>query len=272
MIPSEKDLRQDVLNILSQSDVKITPQVLLKNIRSQFMLSSREAKKVLRDLVADQELCYNQIYGTTYIEKSFLKPVRVTRHFVLTPPGFHPPNEHCHTLVIGPGIAFGSGQHPTTQLCLEAIDRCFYKKKLLDRSESMIGADVGTGSGVLALSMVKAGLGSCRAFEIDPVSVNEVKKNVALNNLNGRIEIIDDFIPESPDTYDIMCANLRYPTLMSLSRLFASSLKRDGVLILSGVREWETKDLISNYSAMGIDCIWQDNEKQWSAVMLRYTH
>lgn len=261
--------KKGVLDILYQSDVKLTPVVLVKEIRDRFKCSSRAAKKIVSRLIADQELCYHQMYGATYIEKSFLRPVKVTGRFILSPSGFKPSeNDTCHTIVVEPGISFGSGQHPTTRLCLEAIDRCFYKGRQIDKPGITVGADVGTGSGVLAMAMVKAGLGSCNAYEIDPVSVNEAKKNVRANNLEKQIDVIADLMPSCPDGFGMICANLRCPTLKQLAPLFEQNLKSSGVLILSGLREWEKADLIGHYRKLGFNCIWQKDEKQWSGLML----
>ncbi len=245
----------------------MTPRVFIKEIRSKLKVSSSDAKKIINHLITEQELCYHQLYGSTYIEQSFLKPVRVTNHFILSPPGFKK-SDKGHTIIIEPGISFGSGQHPTTKLCLEAIDRCLYKKKMVENPLGCTCADVGTGSGVLALALVMAGLGSCRGYEIDPVSVHEARKNVVANGLEQQIDIIEDYMPQSLGAHAVICANLRYPTLKSLSELITTGLVPGGVAILSGLRDWEKKDLIDCYTKKGMTPVWDRDEKHWSAVML----
>ncbi len=272
MTASNEDInwsKADILDILYHSEVKLTPAVLVRKIRERLNCSARAAKKIINRLVAEQELTYHQMYGATYIEKSFLRPVRVTGCFVLSPPGFRVSDDPgSHTLIIEPGISFGSGQHPTTRLCLEAIDCCFFLDKRIHNPVAVCGADVGTGSGVLAMAMAKAGLGSCKAYEIDPVSVHEARKNVAANSLESRIEIIEDVMPPCPDAFGIICANLRYPTLIRLAPLFEQGLTQNGVLILSGIREWEKKELVDDYHQAGFNCVWQEDENRWSCVML----
>ena len=271
MIPLDKAGkagREDVLSVLYESPVKLTAQAFIREIRSRFGVSSRDAKKIINRLVNEQELSYHEMYGATYVEKSFLKPVQVTDHFVLSPPGFATPGDRgSHTIVIDPGISFGSGQHPTTRICLEAIDCCFYKKRIINRPASLMGADIGTGSGVLGMGLVLAGIGGCRAYEIDPVSVHEAKKNVAINELDSRMEIINGYISHAQEEYAVICANLRYPTLKKLSRLICSGLIPNGTAILSGFRPWEEAGLMACYRENGLTPVWQKTENNWSGIL-----
>ncbi len=171
-------------------------------------------------------------------------------------------------LIIEPGISFGSGQHPTTQLCIAAIDFCFFKKQMMDSKTSSTGADIGTGSGVLAMAMCLAGLASCKAYEIDPVSINEAKKNIALNHLTKRVKVIEDYMKESKNTFSIISANLRFPTLTLLSDMIYASLIENGIAIISGVREWEKDQFVTFYSEKGFRLVWQQDEKNWSGFVL----
>ena len=171
-------------------------------------------------------------------------------------------------LIIEPGISFGSGQHPTTQLCIAAIDFCFFKKQMMDSKTSSTGADIGTGSGVLAMAMCLAGLASCKAYEIDPVSINEAKKNIALNHLTKRIKVIENYMKESKNAFSIISANLRFPTLTLLSDMIYASLIENGIAIISGVREWEKKALLSCYLKKGFELVWQKDNKKWSGFVL----
>ncbi|RLC05694.1 MAG: hypothetical protein DRH34_01925, partial [Deltaproteobacteria bacterium] len=205
MNPSDsKADKKDVLNILFRSDVKLTAQAFIKEIKKRFFVSTFQAKRMLQKLIDEQELTYHYLYGATYVEQSFLKPVLITKNFILKPPGYGDRSNQNRKivqdkidqekieLVIEPGISFGSGQHPTTQLCLAAIDFCFFEKQMLDCEQSLTGADIGTGSAVLAMAMCLSGLSSCKAYEIDPVSINEAKKNVSLNHLAKKIKVIED--------------------------------------------------------------------------------
>ncbi len=270
--------KEAVLDIVYQSQVKLAPLALIKQIKSRFLVSSVEAKKVVKKLIDDQHLSYHYLYGTTYIEKSFLKPVKVSKHFILKPPGFQSSfGKKDIELTIETGISFGSGQHPTTQLCLKAIDFWFFEMEIFKNKKNLVQelndtgicADIGTGSGVLAMAMCKAGNFSCNAYEIDPVSINEAKKNIILNKLSKKIKLIDNYFFEQKNTFSIICANLRYPTLQELSGMIFQSLEGNGIAILSGVRVWEKEKLIHNFIEKGFEPVWQEDEKKWSAFVLK---
>ncbi|MFH2059922.1 MAG: 50S ribosomal protein L11 methyltransferase [Pseudomonadota bacterium] len=263
--------RDAALSIVFESLIKLTSQTYIKEIKSKFDISLMEAKKVLQQFIDEQELCYQYHFGATYIEKSFLKPVRISNHFILQPSGIPGCSKDPDDIgiIIEQGISFGSGQHPTTQLCLQAIDYCFFDCQMFKNTKSLISADIGTGSGVLAMALCKAGVSLCKAYEIDPISVHEARRNVVHNQLEQHIQVLDMFMPESKDTYDVICANLRFPTLKTLSDMIKSSLKDNGIAILSGVREWEKQDLITQFSNIGFSVLWQADDKNWSAFVLR---
>lgn len=261
--------KEDILNILYQSDVKLTAQAFIKEIKSRFSVSTFTAKKLLQQLIAEQELSYHYLYGSSYIEKSFLKPVRISKHFILKPPGFQARlNQDDIEIIIEPGISFGSGQHPTTRLCLQAIEFCFFQRRMVNFEQSAAGADIGTGSGVLAMAMCLSGLSFCNAYEIDSVSINETKKNIALNHLTRKIKVYEDEFKECIKPFSIISANLRFPTLAALSDMILESLTQNGIAVLSGVREWEKENLVALYTKKGFEIAWQRDEKKWSAFVL----
>ena len=261
--------REVVLNILYDSETRLTARAYIQQIASRLSTPVSQAKKVLTALVEEEELAFQEIYGSTYVTQNFLKPVRMTDHFFLKPPGRESlagPEEK--DILIEQGISFGSGHHPTTRLCLEAIDTICLSATSMAFDKDSTGADIGTGSGVLAIALCLAGIARCTAWEIDPNAVDEAQKNVAANHLSHRICVIEDHMPESLNQFSILCANLRVPTLKQLSGLFQSSLCPKGIIILSGIRQWEKKDLIAHYTKIGFTLIWQKDEKNWSGVVM----
>ncbi|WP_300455243.1 50S ribosomal protein L11 methyltransferase [Desulfobacula sp.] len=269
MIPFDMEAdKAAVLEILYQSDVRLTAQAYIKEIKAKASVSASAAKKIVRQLIDEQELSYHYLYGSTYVEKSFLKPVRITKRYVLTPPGFQTATTPADIdILIAPGISFGSGQHPTTRLCLEAMEACFLENPLGHTTPDLAGADIGTGSGVLAIAMCRSGLTACSAYEIDPVSICEAERNIALNHLTGNITLVETPFEVCRRRFSLICANLRFPTLKAVSDMICSSLTDTGMVILSGVREWEKDALITCYSKKGLDLVWQRDEKKWSGFV-----
>ncbi|MCK5836005.1 MAG: 50S ribosomal protein L11 methyltransferase [Desulfobacula sp.] len=257
-----------VLDILYQSDVRLTAQAYIREIKARFCITASAAKKILRQLIDEQALSYHYLYGSTYVEQSFLKPVRITKRYVLTPPGFQRAATPADIeILIAPGISFGSGQHPTTRLCLEAMEACSLENTMVPATSGLVGADIGTGSGVLAIAMCRSGITTCDAYEIDPVSICEAGRNIALNHLEKRIHLFEQPMEKSQTPVSIISANLRFPTLKAVSDMIWASLTDNGVAILSGVREWEKNDLVTCYSQKGFELVWQRDEKKWSGFV-----
>ncbi len=264
--------RDKFLAILFDSEAKLTPRSYIREITTRFKISSAAAKKVLQRFVEQQELCYQYHFGSTYIEKSFLKPVPVSDHFVLVPLASRNRESAPFTaidIILEQGISFGSGQHPTTRLCLAAIDYCMFEQQMFRNEKEPAAADIGTGSGVLAIALCKSGIARCNAYEIDPVSVHEAKKNIAHNGLEHCISLSDTTMTGQKNTYHVICANLRFPTLKSMSDVIRSSLADTGIAIFSGVREWEKQDMILHFSKKGFALVWQADDKNWSAFVLK---
>ncbi|RLB84373.1 MAG: hypothetical protein DRH26_19285 [Deltaproteobacteria bacterium] len=262
--------RDVVLAILYESETRLTARAYIQQIAAGLSISFIQAKKILKSLVNDQELAYQDLYGATYVAQNFLKPVRVTDHFFLKPSNRESlagPNDL--DILIDPGISFGSGHHPTTRLCLEAIDTAFLKTPEISFPKKSMGADIGTGSGVLAIALCRAGIECCKAWEIDPNAVNEARKNVAENHLAHRVTVIEDYMPVCDSQFSIICANLRFPTLKQLSGLIRTSLCPKGIIILSGIRQWEKEELIAHYTKLGFTLVWQMDEKNWSGLIMQ---
>ena len=262
--------RDAVLDILYESETRLTARAYIQQIAVGLSISFIQAKKILKSLVDDQELAYQDLYGATYVAQNFLKPVRVTDHFFLKPSNRESqagPDDL--DILIDPGISFGSGHHPTTRLCLEAIDTAYLKTPIIEFTKDSMGADIGTGSGVLAIALCRAGIECCKAWEIDPNAVSEALKNVAANHLAHRISIIQDYMPVCESQFSVICANLRFPTLKQLSGLIQTSLCPKGIIILSGIRQWEKEELISHYTKIGFTLVWQMDDKNWSGLILK---
>ncbi len=264
------DLLDHILTTVTDAQTRLTPQRLIKETSRVWGISPAEVKAAIRTLLDNGAISYTYMFGATCIEPSFAKPVRITDHFILSPPGF-PPSRDKETIEIRirPGISFGSGRHPTTRLCLRAMEYALITNRLLaSREEPHLAVDVGTGSGVLAIAAVKAGISSCLALDTDTVAAAEAEKNVALNHLSHRITVSHkemDTPPSAP--LSLVCANLRYPTLKSLADLFTRATGKGSLLIFSGIRPEESVPLTSLYESKGCYGVWQEQEKNWSGII-----
>jgi ribosomal protein L11 methyltransferase len=150
------------------------------------------------------------------------------------------PAEHSERLLIrmDPGSAFGTGSHPTTRLCLEALEQL-----AAERGGSLAGlqvADLGCGSGVLGLASLRLGASAVVAADTDSLAVTATTANVALNGLEthltvrlGSAEVLADLLPQGPA--DLLLCNILAPVIEALSPAFDQLLAASGVGLLSGL-------------------------------------
>ena len=172
------------------------------------------------DAVADQDW---ELSGRT----SFA-PVQISDRLWICPPWNPLPDSANRIQVtITPGLAFGTGTHPTTQLCLQQIEcHSFEGGKVLDW---------GCGSGVLAIAALRLGAGSATGVDLDPKAMMASRENALLNGVAGMLDLCTPDALSDDARYDLVVANILAGTIMELAGTLEQHLKPQGVLILSGI-------------------------------------
>lgn len=262
-------IREAILNEVSESREKLTPPELEKRLKQKLGARKTAIKTAIRKLVDDQELTYSYHYGCSFLELSFNKPTRISDHVVLKPPGIqYVPASNEVVIDIQPGASFGSGDHPTTRLAVRGIEQTLSCHGFFHKKKDLPALDIGTGSGVLAI--VAALLGATRVIgvDIDPCALAEAKKNVHLNKLEHCIKICDWKVDTICQTFALITANMRYPTIKRLSARIAQLTRTGGVLIVSGIKPDEVSDIIRVYAQHRFECIWKAHEKNWTGLVL----
>lgn len=259
-----------ILAILDSFDRRLTSQELVRETCRQTGLTASRVRHLIRRLSDSGKVSYTYEFGLSFVERSFSRPVQVTDRFTLTPypvretPGLIP-------VILEPGIAFGTGRHPTTRLCLAAIEAALIAPGLLRLPSTSLAIDVGCGCGVLAIAMVKAGIHHCLAVDTDLNAVSETEKNVLLNSLEARITVKTSTLEELRQPACLIAANLRAPTLHNLMPHFRSSLVSGGLAILSGFRPSESEDILMAAGNHDFSPVWAKDENRWSALILSCT-
>ena len=133
-------------------------------------------------------------------------------------------------LVLDPGMAFGTGTHGTTRLCLEALAECFDGASPPDTV-----LDVGTGSGILAIAAARLGAGKVVACDIDEEVRRVAQENVLQNGVEGCVEVTLRPLEELSGGYDLVLANILAEENVRLADQLLEKLNRGGVLVLSGI-------------------------------------
>lgn len=165
-----------------------------------------------------------------------------------------------------PGMAFGTGQHPTTRMCVEACE------KLVREGTRVL--DVGTGSGILSLAAAMLGAASVVAVEVDPVAVEVARKNVSLNGLEDRIRVYQgslELIGEEgiPTGFDLVLANIIANVIIDLARGLHDVLAPEGRLVASGIIADREQDVRDALVASGLEVEEVVAEGDWRTMVCR---
>lgn len=196
--------------------------------------------------------------------KQFYKPLHIGRHLLILPPW-----EKCDikeddvVVLMDPGMAFGTGTHETTKLCLEMLE------KYLRKGERML--DVGTGSGILSIAGVKLGAKFACAYDIDPVAVRVAKENAEKNGVSDRIECgVSDLLSgvnREKAPYMLVTANIVADILIRMAPDIAAFMGRGARLIASGIIESRKQDVLAAMEAGGLHCLEENGEKDWCVLV-----
>jgi ribosomal protein L11 methyltransferase len=252
------------------SSCRVTPQDLQKSLLIEFPHQLRKIKKAIRDLISEGALTYTYQFGSSFIERSFNKPVKITERIVLTPDAISCyPKDDAVVIRLRSGAAFGSGEHPTTRLGLQGIASVLEKTVLTSRLEKSRALDIGTGTGVLAIAAVFLGIECAIGIDIDPCARAEAETNVRLNRLNHRIRV--DAMPleavEGP--FQLVTANLRSPTLKKMCSNITDMVEPGGFVVLTGYKSQEEKIILASYSGVRLEPYWRADEKDWVCNVLK---
>jgi len=164
------------------------------------------------------------------------RPVHVSPRVWVVPTWHTPPDANAINLIIDPGLAFGTGTHPTTRLCLEWLD--------LNLRAGHSVLDYGCGSGILAIAAMKLGASTATAVDIDPAAVLAARNNAMQNQVAVRVEGADCTVSEP---CDVVVANILANPLKLLAPLLARANKRGGRVVLSGVLDHQAGEVLDCY-------------------------
>lgn len=169
-------------------------------------------------------------------------------------------------LTLDPGMAFGTGLHPTTRMCLEQLEQRTHT--------GMHVLDVGTGSGILAIAAAKLGATEVYAIDNSSVAVESARANAEMNDLTSRIQVVLGVLDEAEAThraghYDLVVANIIAHVIGSLAPQLAQTVAPEGLLIVSGIIEARRHDAEDPLLAAGLELVEQVMIDDWMALVLK---
>jgi ribosomal protein L11 methyltransferase len=173
--------------------------------------------------------------------KRFFKPLRITKNIIVKPSWERYSATGRETVIeIDPGMAFGTGQHPSTSMCLEAMEEILLKDRTFQKWRVL---DVGTGTGILGISAAKLGASSVMCVDIDDQAVEIAHKNVAVNHVGDRVVIVNSDVAKIKGTFELIVANLTAETLIKIKSHLVKMMEKSGYLVISGIFEKNRQDV-----------------------------
>jgi len=175
------------------------------------------------------------------LTQSQFTPVEITPSFWIVPSWHEPPAAATRVIRLDPGLAFGTGTHPTTRMCLRWIAR---------HASAVAGArvlDYGCGSGILAIGASLHGAAEVDAVDIDPAAVEATRHNAAANGVTLRAGLAD-LVDPPQGRYAVVLANILATPLKLLAPLLCGHLKPGGRLVLAGILERQADELRAAYA------------------------
>ncbi len=194
--------------------------------------------------------------------KEFYHSVPVTRYLTIVPEweDYSRSSKDEQLIVMDPGLAFGTGTHPTTQLSIQALEI------VMRGGEHLI--DVGTGSGVLTIASSLLGASEIHAYDLDEMAVSSARSNIELNNLATKIHIEENNLLEGIDLeVDIVVANILTHILLELITDAKRVLKPAGYFISSGIIIEKKEEMIDALEAEGFEIKQVNQMKDWLAII-----
>lgn len=194
--------------------------------------------------------------------KKYYTILHVGKNLVIKPSWLeYAPKANELIVELDPGMAFGTGLHPTTRLCMIALE------KFLTGAPHVI--DVGTGSGILSITTAKLGAREILALDTDIVAVETAKRNIAFNRAENIVRVEQGSIDlnHHRNLFDLACINILAEVICDLAPALASALRCDGIVIASGILDYKADDVIDALSAVGIDVIEKTQEDDWVALV-----
>ena len=196
--------------------------------------------------------------------KKYYHPVRITRYLTILPSweSYTPASPEEKVITLDPGMAFGTGTHPTTRLSLQALE------VILRGGERVL--DVGTGSGVLSIAAKYLGTGKVTAYDLDEVAVRSAKENLDLNPVAQDVEVYaNNLLNGVAEEADVIVANILAEIILLLIPDAYRLLKPNGRFVVSGIIHDKVDEVLEAMYAEGFEVDQLFKQQDWYAIILK---
>ncbi len=197
--------------------------------------------------------------------KEYYKPIKVGEKIVIVPAWEkYSPAEGEIVVRMDPGMAFGTGTHETTRLVIKLLEKYI--------ASGMRVADVGCGSGILAICASKLGAAECKAYDIDPVAVkvaNENIKDSGLSNVTCDVSDLLKGVDKSGGAYDVICANIVADIIIRMMPDVGALMDESSVILASGIILERSDEVVEKFTEHGFAVIERIEENGWCALAVK---
>ena len=177
-------------------------------------------------------------------------------------PGWEQYDTDRTAITMDPGMAFGTGTHETTALCLEVLD------ERVRGGERVL--DIGTGSGILAIAALKLGAAAAEGVDIDPMCVRTAGENAARNGVEDRLTVlVGDLSDKASGVYDLITANIVAAAILSLAPHVPALLAPGAVFIASGIIDTRKEEVLAGLRAAGLEPFDVREKRGWVCIVCR---
>jgi ribosomal protein L11 methyltransferase len=196
--------------------------------------------------------------------KKYYKPMKVSDRIVIKPSWeTYNKKKGQVILTLDPGMAFGTGTHETTMLCMQAIDQ------YIRPDHSLI--DIGCGTGVLSIGALLLGAKAATAIDLDGNAVEIARKNAQINKVLDRMTLVHgNLLDEIEGSYDIVVANIIADVIIELSQYVTNYIKAGGLFISSGIIHERLDEVIEQIESVGLIIEKVAKMGEWAMVVSRY--
>jgi ribosomal protein L11 methyltransferase len=203
--------------------------------------------------------------------KSHFKPSRIGKRIVVKPTWEEYSKNHDDiVLELDPGMAFGTGTHASTRLCMEVLEKIFFHEgdyRDISTNGPLTVLDVGTGSGILGIAAAKLGALQVTGIDIDPQAVAVAKENIAKNGVGKQVKVSDSPLEMIKGTYDIVVANILAEELVKMAPELIKRVSPGGFLILSGILTEKENIVMQGFSTRETNPAEISREAEWSCMV-----
>ena len=202
--------------------------------------------------------------------KAFFKPTVVGRNIVVKPTWEpYEPSPGQMVIEIDPGRAFGTGKHPSTALCMEALEGILGEKLTEELAPAPSVLDVGTGSGILGIIAARLGAKPVLGVDTDPVALEVARGNLKRNGVGKSMSVSDAPLDQLEETYNVVVANLTASLLTQLAASLSNRVSEKGVLLLSGILAEQVQEVAKCFQTHYFKMIGSWSSEEWRAILLR---